>query len=210
MTDPLDFDHLVYGVPDLLAGVEQFTVATGVTPVRGGRHAGYGTANYLVGLGHGRYLEIIGVDPDARDTPPRRFFGIDPARPARLLTWAVRTDDIDLAVDTARQDGYDPGEPVEMSRRTADGELLRWRLTPDTVETTGGLVPFLIDWGESLHPTRNRPPELGLASLTLSGPNPSRTGRDLAALGVRLPVDDAPQPGMRAVLTTPNGTVILS
>ena len=210
MTGPFNFDHLVYGVPDLPAGVEEFTAATGITPVRGGRHAGYGTANYLVGLGHGRYLEIIGVDPDAPDTPPRRFFGIDPVRPPGLLTWAIRTDDIDRAVDAARHDGYDPGEPVDMSRRTASGDLLRWRLTPDTVDTTGGLVPFLIDWGGSTHPTRNRLPELGLASLTLCGPDPSGTGRNLAALGVRIPVHDAPRPGMRAVLVTPSGTVTLT
>lgn len=208
MADNLGLDHLVFGVPDLPAAVREFTVATGVRPVPGGRHPGFGTANHLVGLGDGRYLEIIGPDPDAPATPSRRLFGIDRARPATLLTWAVRTDDIDRAVETARHGGYDPGAPAAMSRRTAGGEVLRWRLTPDTIDATGGLLPFLIDWGGSAHPARGLP-ELGLAELTLHGPDPDRLGRQLAALRVRIPVHEAAVHGLRAVLATPNGAVTL-
>ncbi|HEY9473476.1 MAG TPA: VOC family protein [Mycobacteriales bacterium] len=204
-----DLDHLVYGVPDLPVGVREFTAATGIEPVPGGRHTGYGTANYLVGLGNGRYLEIIGVDPDGPDTPSRRLFGIDRVRPAGLLTWAVRTDNIDLAIETARRDGYDPGGPVELSRRTTGGDVLRWQLTPDTIDATGGIVPFLIDWGESTHPTQYELPELELASLTLCGPGAGRLDRHLAALRVPIPVHEAARPGMRAVLATPNGVVTL-
>jgi catechol 2,3-dioxygenase-like lactoylglutathione lyase family enzyme len=61
----LALDHLVLGVPDLEQGAAWFEEITGVRPAFGGRHA-TGTANYLVGLGGDRYLEIIGILPEAR------------------------------------------------------------------------------------------------------------------------------------------------
>ena len=69
-------DHIVLAVPDLADGVAGFEGLTGVRPV-GRSHEGLGTANFLVGLGVGAYLEIIGPDPD-RPRPGRpRPFGID-------------------------------------------------------------------------------------------------------------------------------------
>jgi hypothetical protein len=204
------FDHLVYGTPDLAAGVEKFFAATGVRPVTGGRHLGYGTANYLVGLGEGRYLEFLGIDSDATDSPPRRMFGIEPADTPRLLTWAVRTDDIEATVAAARRGGYDPGAPVQMSRRTVSGDVLQWQLTPDTLDATGGLAPFLIDWGSTTHPTRNELPAASLTSLTLLTPDPGQLGRALTALGVSADVEKADRAGIRAVLATPNGALILT
>jgi Glyoxalase-like domain len=202
-------DHLVYGVPDLDRGVRDFESITGVRPVPGGRHSGYGTANYLVGLGSGRYLEIIGIDPDAPPMQGRRLFGIRSDQPTGLVTWAVRTHDIDGAVDSAREAGYDPGAPTDFARETATGETLRWRLTPDTIEASGGLTPFLIDWGHSPHPTRGGLTQLELTSFRLAGPQPERTRSELAALSVTDPVTLATRPTMRAVLTTPLGPVTL-
>jgi len=48
-------DHIVLAVPDLAEGAAGFARLTGVRPVRGGRHADLGTANFLVGLGVGAY-----------------------------------------------------------------------------------------------------------------------------------------------------------
>jgi hypothetical protein len=203
------FDHLVYGVPDLLAGVEEFARATGVRPVVGGRHVGFGTANYLVGLGQGRYLELIGIDPEAPDSASRRMFAIRPGEPAKLLTWAVRTDDIDATVTAARVKGYDAGLPSQLSRRTATGELLEWQLTPDTLETTGGLVPFLIDWGGTRHPTQNDLPLVELSSFTLASPNRDELVASLTALGVTADVMTSDRASLRAELRTPNGPVSL-
>ena len=49
-----------------------------------------------------------------------------------------------------------------MQRRTADGQLLQWRLTPAEFARSDGLVPFLIDWGASPHPTSQALPEVRL------------------------------------------------
>jgi len=58
------------------------------------------------------------------------LFGVDTLQKPALLTWCVRTKDLDGCLAVARERGYDPGDPIEMSRRTSTGELLAWRLTP--------------------------------------------------------------------------------
>jgi hypothetical protein len=202
-------DHLVYGVPRLLDGVRQFVAATGAEPTPGGRHLGRGTANYLVGLGGATYLEIIGPDPAAPDPVRPRWFGLDVLQRPGLLTWCVRPDDFEGCIAAARRRGYDPGDAVEMSRRASTGELLQWRLTPDTVQETGGTVPFLIDWGRSRHPTANRLPQVELDAFTVHSPNPDLVRARLDALGLAVVVEHAERPGLSAVLGTVEGTVVL-
>lgn len=201
-------DHLVYGVTDLRAGVEQFHALTGARPVAGGRHEQHGTANYLLGLGTGAYLEIIGPDPDAGRPPG--LFGLDRLREPRLLTWAVRPPDLDACVAASRAAGYDPGEPASMSRRTGDGALLAWRLTADTVAETGGVVPFLIDWTGSPLPSDSGLPQVGLHAFTVHTPDPERSQHQLAALGVTdVPVESAATAGLSCMLDCPTGRISL-
>jgi hypothetical protein len=200
-------DHLVYGVPDLIAGVRLVQQLTGAEPAPGGRHPGRGTANCLIGLSATTYLEIIGPDPD--DPGPPGWFGLDQLRAPRLLTWAVRPDDLDSCVMTARAAGYDPGDAQAMSRQTDAGERLSWRLTRDTVDASGGVVPFLIDWGTTRHPAGNPLPQLGLSSFTVLTPTPIETRMRLSALGAMADLEYASSPGLRCVLTGPTGLVTL-
>jgi glyoxalase-like protein len=202
-------DHLVYGVVDLLAGVTEFAARTGVMPVAGGRHVGRGTANYLVGLGSGAYLEIIGPDPAAAGSPqPRLPFGLDTLTAPRLVTWCVRPSDLDQCLIDARSRGYDPGEATAMSRRTPSGALLEWRLTPDST-AGGGLMPFLIDWGTSAHPTSAGLPSVRLMSLHASCPQPEVIRSQLATIGLILDVTPAEHTELHATLDTPRGEVTL-
>ena len=194
--------------PDLLTTTKVVAARTGVTPVAGGRHLGIGTANTLLGLGDGAYLEIIGPDPKAEPGHAPRPFLIDELADARLVTWAVHPPDLDTTLATAREHGYDPGTAYPMQRRTDDGQLLRWRLTRAEYEHSNGLVPFLIDWGDTPHPTSRPLPEVRLRELTGTHPDPDTVGRLLSALGVHLDVTAGPA-GLHAVLDTPNGTVAL-
>ncbi len=62
----LALDHLVLAVDDLEQGAARLLAATGLRIVAGGAHAGLGTANALVPLAHGSYLELVAVtDPTA-------------------------------------------------------------------------------------------------------------------------------------------------
>ena len=164
-------DHVVLSAPDLRRAVADFAARTGIEPTRGGSHPGLGTANFLVGLGADAYLEIIGPDPGQPTPTTRRPFLVDQLRTPRVVTWAVRTGDLDAAVSAARDRGYDPGVPRAMSRESPTGDLLRWRLTPPRPDYEAGLVPFLIDWGATEHPTARSLPRVSLRA----GPRPTPT-----------------------------------
>ncbi|USQ84126.1 VOC family protein [Streptomyces phaeoluteigriseus] len=205
-TIPVRLDHLVLATRDLAATVAEFTRRTGVAPAPGGVHVGLGTRNYLVGLGGCAYLEIIGPDPDQPAPTGPRPFGLDGLDTPRTVTWAVSPSDLDAAVATARARGYDPGEVRRMSRLSPDGTLLEWRLTDGGAPHPSGLVPFLIDWGDTTHPSASGLPVTPLLELTASAPDPGEVRALLTALGTDLAVSEGPA-GFSYTLDTPNGPV---
>lgn len=200
-------DHLVYAVPDVDAAVAEIARLSGVAPVEGGRHVGMGTHNFLLGLGGGAYLEIVGPDPEQGEVGAPRPFGIDRLSAPRLVAWAIRVPDIDAAVATARTRGLDPGEPATMSRRTPEGELLAWRLTAPPAGLT--LLPFLIDWGSTPHPTSRGLPEVALGSFTGYHPDPGSVRDKLSALDAEIEVHEGAEPELSAVLIGDGGPLTL-
>ena len=205
-------DHLVYGTPDLETTVAEFTASTGITPIEGGRHLGRGTRNVLVGLGPTAYLEIIGLDrehpADPGNVPP---FGVADLTAARLLTWAVHPSDPDATVEDAAAAGVDLGPLLPMSRRTPAGDLLAWRLAVAVPAPFDGVLPFVLDWGTTVHPARNPDlPQATLLSLTARHPDPPAVGAVLNAMHVRLTVEDGPAAQLVAVLDTPRGRLTLA
>jgi catechol 2,3-dioxygenase-like lactoylglutathione lyase family enzyme len=190
----MTLDHLVYATPDLEESVRLLAKLTGVRPVEGGRHLDLGTRNHLLGLGELRYLEIIGPDPDQPEPERPRPFGIDELTEPRLAAWAVRAADIEARVARSRTLGYDPGPIEPLSRRTPEGEVLRWRLTYPYEP----VVPFLIDWGRTPHPAR-RLPVVPLTAFTGSHPRPAEARSRLAALGVDFEVREG-EHGLTAIL----------
>ncbi|MGG7574615.1 VOC family protein [Streptomyces sirii] len=202
---PAVLDHLVYATPDLEATVAEVCELTGVRPVRGGSHPGRGTRNELLGLGGGAYFEIIGPDPEQPAPDGPRWFGVDALTGPRLVTWAVRVTGIAARVAAARARGYDPGDPVAMARRTPDGGRIAWQLT----SPGEGLTPFLLDWGETPHPSRALP-VVPLVSLGATHPEPAAARDELTALGVRWPgepIAAGPAGQLTAVLEGRHGRV---
>lgn len=202
-------DHLVLATPDL-AGTTAELAGRGVHMVEGGPHTGVGTRNRLTGIGPGRYLEVVGPDPEQPAPPSPRPFRIDTLATAELVTWAVRVPDLDAALGAARAAGHDPGPAGEMSRRRPDGVLLSWRLAfpPDD---GGGVLPFLIDWGATRHPADDLPVPASLDVLRLTHPDPDRVTRLLDALGVTGQVEVAAgeRPALSATLDKPGGPLLL-
>jgi hypothetical protein len=196
-------DHLVYAVPDLDAAVADLAARWGVQATPGGSHPGRGTRNALIALGNDAYLEVIGPDPDQLPPPGPLAFGIDRARPPRLATWAAKAPDIEQRVAAARAAGYDPGDVLPRSRATPDGTLLEWRLTRSG--NGDGLVPFLIDWGTTRHPSTTSAGGCTLVEFRAEHPDPDAIRRMLAAIGVDLPVTGGPAPALAAVIDTPKG-----
>jgi hypothetical protein len=202
-------DHVVYGVPDLSAGLDYLEQRLGVRAVPGGRHPGRGTHNALLGLGGRTYLEVIAVDPEQAVPERGPAFGLDRLVLPRLVGWAVSAPDIDDRVREARVRGFDPGDIEAMSRVRPDGTLLEWRLTRHELDPDRLVVPFLIDWGASPHPSQTAPGGTRLVELRAEHPDQDRVRAALAALGVDLTVHRGREAALTAVLESPRGRVTL-
>ena len=230
-------DHLIYATPDLDASVEALTERFGTKPAPGGAHPGWGTRNALIGLGAGIYLEIIGPDPRQPEPERSRPFLIDNLTDARLMTWAYRHPDpealrktLELALrKTPGSQEVRLGAVGSMSRARPDGSTLRWRLTDPTALPAGGIVPFVIDWGTTPHPSTALPTECELLELVVTHPDAATLRPILDAfrplldepdsdigtegdksIAADISIREGPQPGIRARLQTPNGEIDLS
>src|SRR6185436_20275422 len=98
-------DHLVYAVPDLDAGVSDLERRLGVRAAPGGQHPGRGTRNALIALGPDSYLEILAPDPAQPAPAGGRWFGVDPAVPARLAGWAAKGANLERMAESAAARG---------------------------------------------------------------------------------------------------------
>lgn len=203
----LTVDHIVYAVPDLDQGVAGIERRLGVRATPGGRHESTGSHNALLGLGGASYLEIIAPDPTNPNPPRPRAFNLDENGEPRLAGWATRSTAIDETVAHARAAGYDPGPIQDLSRRRPDGVLLEWRLTRSD---TGAefVIPFVIDWGGTQHPSATSPQGAVLRRLVIEHPDPDRIARALTALGVEVDVRSAPRPALVATIETPAGDTV--
>jgi hypothetical protein len=199
----------VYGVEDLAAGVEELAERLGIRPAPGGRHVGRGTHNALLGLGGGAYLEVIAIDPTQPPSPEPVAFALDRVRLPGLVGWASRTADIDGLAEAVRALGFDPGEVRSMTRRRPDGHLLEWRLSRQAPDPARLVIPFLIDWGASPHPSESAPSGVRLVELRVEHPDPAAVRAELDALGTAVPVGAAARPALVAALDTPRGRVVL-
>jgi hypothetical protein len=196
-------DHIIYAAPDLEAATAEIEQRFGVRAAGGGRHMGQGTHNKLLALGPRTYLEIIAPDPEQPEPTAPRPYGVDGVTSGRLVGWAVACHDIEKALASVRAKGFDPGDVIDGHRLTATGTLLKWRLTRNAL--TGGLIPFLINWGETRHPASSAPGGLVLESLHIEHPDPPSLLRPLNALGAQVQVQPAPTAALVARLKAQRG-----
>lgn len=224
-------DHILWAAPDLDQGTAAFTALTGVTPITGGSHPGFGTRNRLASLGADIFLEIISPDPVQGPQTTGRGGAIAFLPHPRLLTFAMQTTDPDAMTAAAAAAGLKVGPRVAMKRTRPDGVRLEWTVTrfahPDYPElipfasdrqgspqsdsalTTYSLIPFVIDWQGSPHPSTTTPEGCTLRSLTVLHPNPAPLAKIYQLMGIEIPVMAALHPGLVAILDSPKGPVCL-
>jgi hypothetical protein len=203
-TPAAHIDHIILGSNDLDHAIDAFTRLTGVTPVRGGRHPGRGTANALVSLGDGHYLEILGPASTARDSVPEDLAGLDSLTP---FGWALGTDDLQALIGRVRGAGFTVSDTMPGSRRRPDGSMLTWHTAfvsgPDLV-----LAPFFIQWGEgTAHPSTTSPSGCRLADLELRDPTPQALQKLFQTVGVGVLVETGASRSMVLTLECPRGLV---
>lgn len=214
ISNPLEesilLDHLVYGTPDLAGSLKELESLTGVTPAIGGSHPGFGTKNALLDLGNTSYLEIIGPDPDAPKPGRPRPFGIDDLMQPRLVTWAIRVADPERAIKNARAIGHDTGPLIDASRAAPDGTEVKWKLTYGNALKQGSLLPFLIDWLNTPHPTTTTPVGCTLLDFSIASPDAPHINEVLEALGLEPLATVAEEEQLIAQIDTPKGKITFS
>jgi hypothetical protein len=194
-------DHFVYTVPRLAEGSEAVGRALGIEMTAGGAHPNAGTANTLASLGPGVYLEVLGPDPVV---PRERLaeFGAELARDEwpDIVTFAAPSHDLAVAANEVARLGLGSSMLETSSRRTPDGRLLKWQgmyvLSPEYL----GLVPFLIDWGETPHPSDTAVKGAQLTTAYVSHPRPEPLREIYRALGVGIDVVAGSRPAVVANL----------
>lgn len=202
-------DHLVFACPDLAEGVALIEELLGVESSPGGQHPGVGTHNRLVGLGPGCYMEVVAIDPDQPEPPRVRWFGLDDLRAPRLVTWCAKSAKLEAVVAAGRSVGVDLGAISAGGRERPDGTRLDWVVTDPWADRAGGIIPFFIDWGETVHPAASLPALCSFTGLRAEHPDAKAVRTQLDALGLAVPVTEGPAPRLVATLRTPNGIVEL-
>jgi hypothetical protein len=202
----LAVDHIMLATTDLGAASQALSDRIGLQAVEGGRHPGWGTANWIVPVGDA-YLELVAV-VDER-VAERSVFGRWVARAdapvVKPIGWAVRTGSLDVVATRL-------GLTVHAgSRATPTGERLTWRLAGIERAATEPILPFFIEWGEGMpHPSRVLGAEgndsVAITRLGLTG-DAERLYAWLEEEGGPIAVDTG-RPGLReVVLSTPAGEV---
>lgn len=228
----LELDHLVVAARTLDEGARFVTEALAAELLPGGKHAGMGTHNRVLGLFGNAYLEVIAIDPDAGPSPrsaaPQpgitgvarpRWFELDtPAMRERLergpflAHWAAR---VARPRDLGRWQAQYPSRIPPAIAMSRGG--LSWRLTvPDDGSFPAwrgagdGIVPTLIQWDTPAHPGATLPASgVALKTLKARHPQPELVAEQLNWLGaahlIALERTPAPAPALIAEFETPAG-----
>lgn len=190
-------DHLVWYDADLERGRSYFAESLAAAPAFGGSHPGEGTANYLVSLGEHTYLEILGRDV------AQAHASLDSEIAAQsgsgLYHWACGGIPIsDLA---ARAEAAGLACSISAGGRVKpDGSRLDWTCLGIRGHEHGALVPFFIDWHETVHPARSAPRGGNIVEFVAVSPHAASLKAIYDALGVDVAVRQGATAGVVATI----------
>lgn len=202
-------DHLVYAVNNLEKGVEEMETLLGVRASVGGRHPKFGTKNCLISLGPECFLEIIGPDPDNTDVTDIQIFGMNQLKSSQLKTWAAKESDLKGRMEKLEAIGVDFGGILPGQREKPDGQILSWHLSNPFLMLHGGIIPFLIDWGNTPNPGQTATQGCTLLDLQIEHPTPSIIQPIFQALDLEIEILQATKVSLIATILSPKGEVQL-
>lgn len=202
-------DHLLYATSNLQRGMDEIEALLGVRPVPGGNHPQYGTKNALLSLGTGIYLEVIARDPDLPAPDRGALFDIPEAQDSRLVAWVYRVTEIQESADALKNAGIVLGTVDSGQRAKPDGSVVRWEMTDPYTRPLNGAVPFLIDWGDTPHPSTAVPPAGRLVQLAVAHPDPEAVESALSVLGAQVKVAKGDRCSLSATIETTDGYVTI-
>jgi hypothetical protein len=198
---PTLLDHILLGCSELERGIAFVEERTGIRAAFGGVHPGRGTQNALLSLGTRRYLEIIAPDPKQSGTPQYRV--ITKLTEPRIIGWAAHPRNLQSLSAKLAQAGIVTDGPTPGSRSRPDGRTLRWK-TLTLQKNTADLLPFFIEWSaDSIHPSADSPKGCSLLRFEAALPDPKAVSKQVALLGLDLPIVKGDHPQLRATIAGP-------
>jgi hypothetical protein len=202
----LQIDHVLYGVRDLEAAADRFLRDYGLWSGEGGRHPELGTANRIIPIGRGTFLELIAVVDRDSPHPLAEALGETVSSGDRLFAYCLRPDDLD---EVARRLSI-PALPAR--RRNPDGTEHAWRLAG--IEEAAGpeRLPFFIDWAtapgwEHLQPQQSLKCH-GIAWLEVGG-DETRVRQWIGDEYLPLRFAGGEAGPQRLAIATPNGQLVI-
>ena len=120
-------DHFMWAAVDLESASAEFEKLTGVRPVFGGSHPGFGTHNALVSLANGSYMEVLALDPQQSVDNPI-VSEIKKLDSPAILAFHVQRANLDGVANVLDELNIGYTGPLELGRVRPDGMKLQWRL----------------------------------------------------------------------------------
>lgn len=201
-------DHIIWACPDLESGVAAFEEMSGVRAAAGGKHPELGTHNALLHLGDRCYFEIVAPDPDHDGGPWSR--SLSELTEGVLLHWALARPNLsNYANGLSGLIGGD-NEVSSISRQHPTLGMLNWEILLLPQHDYGCLVPFLIDWGDSAHPTESLEHQCTLRNVRISTPDLPNMMKIASWLGIDAEFAEANGPRLDLRIETPKGEVRLA
>lgn len=202
-------DHLVYCVPDLGKSMQELSELMGAKIFYGGQHQTLGTHNALLNLGNGAYLELLAIDEKNTAIPPPRWMGIDFFEKAMITRWAIKSNDLASDVAILKKANPKMGEVFAGSRKRADGTLLSWEMVKPLATPVVEILPFMVNWKGSVHPTQSLPDICKLVEIRAIHPQPDMMASTLNSLNVAIELKLGKVASLQAIIETPNGVILL-
>lgn len=200
-------DHLVYCVPDLKEGMQTIEEKFGIAPIYGGQHLTRGTHKALLNLGKGCYLELLAADSQNNTISPPRWMGVDLIKTSKVTRWAIKSTDFDREISVLEKVNFELGKTFAGSRKTSEGALLNWKMSLPLPSPEVEILPFFLDWKDSVHPTENLPEKCQLIELRATHPNPKIIQNTLKKLGAELKIEQSDIISIIAKIKTPRGVI---
>lgn len=137
-------DHLSYAAPieHLAESVQRIGATLGAAFIDGGRHPAFGTANFVLPLAGGMYIEVVGAldHPAAQAAPFGRAVRARADAGGGWMGWVVAVSDLPATEDRL-------GRAAAAGHRVRpDGFDLRWRQIGVLDTMSDPSLPYFVSW----------------------------------------------------------------
>ena len=159
-------------------------------------------------LGNRSYLEIVAPDPDHDGGPWSR--SLQQLTKPILLHWVIARSNLgDYVSGLSGLIGGD-NEVGSISRQHPTLGKLSWEILLLPQHDYGCLVPFLIDWKDSTHPTELLEQQCTLRNVRIATPDLPNMMKIASWLAINAEFSEANDPKLEVWIDSPKGVVHLA